>query len=170
MPVGHLYVQEKMSIQVFCPCLKNICLSASAVFLSLFLPPCLSLQLHWVLAAVCRLPLAAVSGAVLQSRSSGFALWWLFLLQSTGSRACGLSRGTRAQVPHSMRNLPRPGIKPMSPASAGGFFFFFLFFPLSFLIFKLLKYDNTFTGDLKNTEQSYMYFHNILQLFFKHIN
>ena len=32
----------------------------------------------------------------------------------------------------------------------------FLFFSLSFLIFKLWKYDNTFTGDLENTEQSYI--------------
>ena len=26
-------------------------------------------------------------------------------------------------------------------------------FSLSFLFFKLLKYDNTFTGDLRNTER-----------------
>ena len=32
----------------------------------------------------------------------------------------------------------------------------FLFFSLSFLVFKLWKYDNTFTRDLENTEQSYM--------------
>ena len=31
-----------------------------------------------------------------------------------------------------------------------------LFFPLSFLFFKLWKYDNTFLGDLENREQSYL--------------
>ena len=36
------------------------------------------------------------------------------------------------------------------------FFFFFLFF-------KLCKYNNTFTGDLENTEQSYIQFYSILQ-------
>ena len=38
-----------------------------------------------------------------------------------------------------------------------------LFF--SFLFFKLWQYDNTFTGDLENIEQSYIPFHYILQLF-----
>ena len=42
----------------------------------------------------------------------------------------------------------------------------FLFFSLSSLLFKLLK-NNTFTGDLENTEQSYIWFHYILRLFFK---
>ena len=30
------------------------------------------------------------------------------------------------------------------------------FFLLSFLFFKLGKYDNTFTGDLEDTEQGYI--------------
>ena len=33
------------------------------------------------------------------------------------------------------------------------------------IFFKLWKYDSTLTGDLENTEQSYIYFHYILQLF-----
>ena len=41
----------------------------------------------------------------------------------------------------------------------------FLFFSLSFLFFELWKYDNTFTGDLENTEQSYIWFYYILSLF-----
>ena len=41
-------------------------------------------------------------------------------------------------------------------------FFLILF---SFVFFKLWKYDNTFTGDLENTEQSYIQFCYILQLF-----
>ena len=36
-----------------------------------------------------------------------------------------------------------------------------------FLFFKLWKYDNTFIGDLENTEHSYIQFYHILQLFFK---
>ena len=42
----------------------------------------------------------------------------------------------------------------------------FLFFSLSSLLFKLLK-NNTFMGALENIEQSYIWFHYILQLFFK---
>ena len=34
-------------------------------------------------------------------------------------------------------------------------------------LFKLWKYDNTFIGDLENTEQGHLQFHYILQLFFK---
>ena len=30
---------------------------------------------------------------------------------------------------------------------------------------KLQKYDNTFTGELENTEQDYIQFHGILQFF-----
>ena len=37
----------------------------------------------------------------------------------------------------------------------------------SFLLFKLWKYDNTFIGNLESTEQSYIWFHCILQLFIR---
>ena len=43
------------------------------------------------------------------------------------------------------------------------------FFSLSFLLFKLRKYDDTFTGDLENIEQSSIWFYSILQ-FLKYIN
>ena len=77
----------------------------------------------------------------------GFSLQWLLSLQSEGQStwasvvaARGLSRcGALAQLPHNMRNLPRPEIEPPSSALAGGllttgppgqsgpyFFFFFL--------------------------------------------
>ena len=72
----------------------------------------------------------------------GFSLWWLLLLGSTGSSPTGFtccftwtgscsswvlehrlsSSGTWAWLLHGMRNPPRPGIKPMCPALAGGFF------------------------------------------------
>ena len=42
--------------------------------------------------------------------------------------------------------------------------FFFFLFKFFFLITE--NYDNTLTGDLENTEQSYIEFHYILQLFF----
>ena len=63
----------------------------------------------------------------------GFSLWWLLLLQSTGSRhagfsSCGsralehrFSSCARALLLHGMWDLPRPGLKPVSPALAGGF-------------------------------------------------
>ena len=42
-----------------------------------------------------------------------------------------------------------------------------LFIYLSFSLFKLWKYANTFTRRLEYTEHSYIQFHYILQLFFK---
>ena len=58
----------------------------------------------------------------------GFSLQWLLSLQSEGQStwasvvaARGLSRcGALAQLPHNMRNLPRPEIEPPSSALAGG--------------------------------------------------
>ena len=40
-------------------------------------------------------------------------------------------------------------------------------FFFNFNFFKLWKYDNSFTGNLENTEQGYIWCHYILQLFFK---
>ena len=49
-------------------------------------------------------------------------LQWHLLLQSTGSRHSDFSSyGVWASLPHSVWDLPGPGIKPMSPAPAGGF-------------------------------------------------
>ena len=53
----------------------------------------------------------------------GFPLRWFLLLGSTGSMAHGLSScGVWAQLPSGMWHLPGLGIKPVSPALAGGFF------------------------------------------------
>ena len=93
--------------------------------------------------------LVAASGGYSLLWRAGFSLWWLLLLRSTGSRcagfsscgaqasvvvACGLgscglwalecslsSCGTRAYLLHGMKNLPRPGLEPVSTALAGGF-------------------------------------------------
>ena len=64
----------------------------------------------------------------------GFSLWWLLLLRSTGSRRVGFSScgsqalghrlsncGKRAYLLCGMWDLPGPGLKPVSPALAGGF-------------------------------------------------
>ena len=52
----------------------------------------------------------------------GFSLWWLLLLQSTGSRCPGFhSCGTWAQLLLSKWDLLRPGLDPMPPTLAGGF-------------------------------------------------
>ena len=85
-----------------------------------------------VLAALCGLSLAVVvSGAV---EEAGYSLWWytgsplqrLLWLWSAGSRRLGFSSrslralerrlsscAARAQMPHSMWNLPGPGIEPI---------------------------------------------------------
>ena len=82
------------------------------------------------------------AGFSLVVASSGYSLLWctgfslqrLLLSRSTGSRRVGFSScgsraierrlsscGARAQLLHSMWDLPRPGIEPVSPALAGGF-------------------------------------------------
>ena len=49
------------------------------------------LWLHWLFVAVHGLSLVVASGGYSLLRCTGFSLWWLLLLQSTGSRHMGLS-------------------------------------------------------------------------------
>ena len=97
--------------------------------------------LCWVFVAACGLPLVAVSGGSSSLWCAGFSLWWLLLLQSTGSRHVGFSScdtrlsscgsralerrlsscGSRAYLLHGMWDLPGPGFEPVSPSLAGGF-------------------------------------------------
>ena len=90
--------------------------------------------LHWVFVAAHGLSLLAASGGYSSSQCMGFSLWWLLLLQSTGSRCVGLSScgsralehrlsscGTRAELLHGMWDVPGPGLEPVSLALAGGF-------------------------------------------------
>ena len=67
------------------------------------------LHTGYLLVAVCGL-LIAMSSLVSEHGHMGFG-----------------SCDTWARLPSSMWNLPRPGIKPVSPALAAGFFFFFSF-------------------------------------------
>ena len=88
------------------------------------------------------LSLVVVSRGLSSLQCSGFSVWWLLLLQRTDSRHLGFSScgvwthslglpGSRAHglsscgvwtwSPCSMWNLPGSGIKPISPALAGGF-------------------------------------------------
>ena len=54
--------------------------------------------LRWVFVAVCGLSLVVASGGYSALPCAGFSLWWLLLLQSTGSRRTGISIcGTWAQ-------------------------------------------------------------------------
>ena len=79
-------------------------------------------ELRWVFFAASGLSLVAVSRDYSSLRHTGFSLWWLLLLQSTGSRAHGLSTCCSwALIALGMWDLPRPRIEPMSPALAGGF-------------------------------------------------
>ena len=69
----------------------------------------------WVFLAAHGISLVMESRDYSSLQCTGFSLQWLLLLQSTGS----------AVVAHKLHcdtwNLPRPGIKPLSPALAGGF-------------------------------------------------
>ena len=53
--------------------------------------------LRWVFVAVRGLSLVTASGGYSSLQCTGFSLWWLLLLQSTGSRRAGFSScGARA--------------------------------------------------------------------------
>ena len=53
----------------------------------------------------------------------GFFWQWLLFLRSIGSGTRGLSHcGKHTELPHDTWNLPRSGIKPVSPALADRFF------------------------------------------------
>ena len=65
--------------------------------------------------------LAAVSGGFSFLERAGFSLRWLVLLQGTGSTARGLQLlWHMGFLVSRLVNPPGPGIKPMSPALAGG--------------------------------------------------
>ena len=70
----------------------------------------------------------------LRYRLSVSLLWRAGASHCSGFSCCGAqalrcksfrSHGAWAQLPHGMWDLPGPGIEPVSPALAGGFFFFF---------------------------------------------
>ena len=95
---------------------------------------CMYVWLRWVFIAACGLSLVVVSGGYSSFQCTGFSLWWLLLLWSTGSRRVGFSRcgsralerrlsscGARALLLRSMWDLPGTGLEPVSPALAGGF-------------------------------------------------
>ena len=80
------------------------------------------------------LSVVAASGGYSSLQCVGFSLRWLLLLQSMGSRHAGFhscgsralecrlsSCGARASLLHGLWELPRLGLEPLSPASAGGF-------------------------------------------------
>ena len=77
-----------------------------------------------------RLPLVVAIGGYSLLQCAGF-LWWLLLLRTTGSRHAGFSScgsralerrlrscGAWASMLRDMRDLPRPGLEPVSPALA----------------------------------------------------
>ena len=120
------------------------------IFIYLFACLFIYLWLCWVFVAVCRLSLVAASGGYSLMRCVGFSLLWFLFFWSTGSRhmgfgSCGLravehrlsSCGAWPQLLRGMWDLPRPGIEPVSPALAGGFFFF-CFTEILFIYFLFL--------------------------------
>ena len=94
-------------------------------FVFIFLSICLFIYLWlcWVFVSVQGLSLVVASGGYSSSRCAGLSLSRPLLLRSTGSRRAGrLSNcGSRAQLLRGTCDLPRPGLKPASPALAGRF-------------------------------------------------
>ena len=78
--------------------------------------------LCWVFVAAQGLCLVAASGGYSPVSVHGLLIEVASLLQGTGSKAHRFSScGSLAQLPSGLWNLPRPGIKLVSPAWAGRF-------------------------------------------------
>ena len=106
------------------------------IFIYIYLFVCLFIYfwLCWVFVDAHGLSLVVLSGGYFLLWCMGFSLRRLLLLWSTGSRrvsfrSCGWralehrlsSCGARAQLLRGMWDLPRSGLKPVSPALAGRF-------------------------------------------------
>ena len=117
-------------------CLKTFFFYCDKLFYSFFFLRILFIYLV-VLGLSCCMSFFLVSGSRGYSlvAALSFSLQWLFLLQSTGSRASTTTRasvvvahrlsspcGTSAQLSRSMWNLLAPRIEPKSPVLAGRFF------------------------------------------------
>ena len=80
-------------------CQENRQISLKITFLKNLFYLFIYFWLHWVFVAVHGLSLAVASGGCSLLRCAGFSLWWLLLLQNTGSRCTGFSScGTQASV------------------------------------------------------------------------
>ena len=80
-------------------CQENRQISLKITFLKNLFYLFIYFWLHWVFVAVHGLSLAVASGGCSLLRCAGFSLWWLLLLQNTGSRCTGFSScGMRASV------------------------------------------------------------------------
>ena len=71
---------------------------------------------HWVFVAEQQLSLVASSGGFPLVRCEGFLFWWLSLIGVQASVVAAHGLVAPCHV-----NLPRHGIKPLSPTLAGGF-------------------------------------------------
>ena len=116
-PVLFFFLKFALAIQGLLWFHKNF-----RIVCSIYLFIYLFIWLHWVFVAACGLSLVAASGGYSSLWCVGLSLWWFLLLRSMGSRHMGFSScGPRSQLLHGMWDLPRPGIKPVSPELAGGF-------------------------------------------------
>ena len=76
--------------------------------------------LYWVFLAARGLPLVVASRGYSVVAEHGLLLAVTSLVAESGSRHTGFSScGSLAQSLRGIRHLPRPGIKPVSPALAG---------------------------------------------------
>ena len=69
----------------------------------------------------CGISVASLSRGYFLLLCAGFSLRWRSCGRAWTLGAGFSSCGTQAWLPHSMRDLPRPGMEPMSPALAGRF-------------------------------------------------
>ena len=83
-----MYVSRNLSFHLGCPICWYIIVYSILFFFNIYL---FNFWLHWVFVPVCRLSLVAASGGYSSLQCVGFSLWWLLLLQSTGSRRVGFS-------------------------------------------------------------------------------
>ena len=104
--------------------LKSVCTLNKVIYLFT------DFWLHRISFAVLGLSPVVVSWGCSLLQCLGFPLQWLLLL--CGAQALGVWASvdavrvlnccvTHTWLLHHMRNLPRPGIEPLSPALAGGF-------------------------------------------------
>ena len=82
----------------------------------------ISVWVCWVFTAALWISLVSLNGAALELWRMHFSLQWLLLLPAHVVGLAGLVVVAHGlSCPDALWHLPRPGIKPMSPALAGRF-------------------------------------------------
>ena len=97
-PLGGAVCRDHVQDPDFAPSTSEVAVGFLVFFVFFFL---ISLFIYfwlcWVFVAARRLSLVVASGDYSSLWCTGFSLWWLLLLRSTGSRHAGFSSCTWAQ-------------------------------------------------------------------------